>query len=289
MDIAFVVLHYNVLEETVSCIKSIKDNIDTKSFKIVIVDNGSPNKSGIKLQEIFKKDGCVDVVLVEENIGFARGNNIGIKYSRDILHADYVCCLNNDTILEQKDFFKILVNEYDNTGAALIGPQVIRSDNSIQRFSSKIMDVDVYKKQLLALTKGSYIEYIKMKIKSAFLFRKLNSIRRKMIGIEENPFVDQNDVLLHGCCLIFSPIFFQYLSGFDDRTFLYREEELLFLSVKRYNLKTQYTPKLKIKHLEDVSTNSISKNRKKKEELKRKYLIDSTRILIATLEKTREV
>lgn len=289
MDIAFVVLHYNVLEETVSCIKSIKDNIDTKSFKIVIVDNGSPNKSGIKLQEIFKKDGCVDVVLVEENIGFARGNNIGIKYSRDILHADYVCCLNNDTILEQKDFFKILVNEYDNTGAALIGPQVIISDNSIQRFSSKIMDVDVYKKQLLALTKGSYIEYIKMKIKSAFLFRKLNSIRRKMIGIEENPFVDQNDVLLHGCCLIFSPIFFQYLSGFDDRTFLYREEELLFLSVKRYNLKTQYTPKLKIKHLEDVSTNSISKNRKKKEELKRKYLIDSTRILIATLEKTREV
>lgn len=288
MDIAFVVLHYNTIEETLTCIKSIKNKIDTKSFKIVVVDNGSPNKTGMKLQEKLKKDPYVEVILVKENIGFARGNNIGIKYSHDILHANYVCCLNNDTILEQTDFFEIIKNEYENTGAAIIGPQIIRSDRSVQRFPSKIMDIDIYKKQVLALTKESYIEYIKMKIKNIILFKKINSIRRKIKGIEDNPFVYHDNVLLHGCCLIFSPMFFQYLSGFDERTFLYREEELLFLSVKKFNLKTRYTPRLKIWHLEDASTNSISKDRKKKAAFKRKHLIASTKILIETLEKTKD-
>ena len=284
MELAFVVLHYNTINETLGCIKSIKDNIDTKSYRIVVVDNGSPNHSGLELKRYFEEDSYVDVILVKENIGFARGNNTGIHYSRTNLHAEFICCLNNDTILSQHDFFEIIKDEYLNTGAALIGPQVIRADGTVQKFSSKIMDAAVYKKLLLALTKESRIEYLKMKIKSSKLFKYVNAIRRQAIGIEENPFIEQDNVLLHGCCLIFTPSFFQVLSGFDNRTFLYREEELLYLSIKEKKLTTRYTPRLKILHLEDASTNSISTDKDKKDEFKQQCLIESTRILIDTLE-----
>ena len=284
MELAFVVLHYNTIDETLGCIKSIKDNIDTNNYKIVVVDNGSPNHSGIDLKRHFKEDIYVDIILVEENVGFARGNNIGIEYSRNDLHAEFICCLNNDTMLRQHDFFETIMDEYRETEAALIGPQVIRADGTVQKFSSKIMDVDIYKKIILALTRESYIEYLKMRIRNLTIFKYFNSIRRQVIGIEENPFIAHDDVLLHGCCLIFTPIFFFFLCGFDNRTFLYREEELLYLSIKENNLKTRYTPRLKILHLEDASTNSISSDKNKKEAFKRKYLIESTKILIETLE-----
>lgn len=284
LNIAFVVLHYNAINETIACVESIIKNIDTDNFKVVLVDNGSPNKTGIRLKQYFKLNKYVDIILNKKNLGFAKGNNIGINYARNILKANYICCLNNDTLLEQSDFFNTIQETYLATGAALIGPQVIKANGKVQKFASKIVSKDMYKKLLLALTKESYIEYLKYKIKNFSFFIFLNSIRKKIIGVEEDPYVSHENVLLHGCCLIFTPVFFDYLKGFDDRTFLYREEELLYLAIRRNKLNTLYTPSLKIYHLEDCSTKTISKNKNEIEKFKQKYLIESTKILLETLE-----
>lgn len=284
MNISFVILHYNVIEETTACINSIKAHCDTNDYAIVIVDNGSPNNSGRILKKRYLNDSKVHIILSEENLGFAKGNNLGIDYSRKTLNANFVCCLNNDTILQQYDFWKNLSEAYVENPVAVFGPKVILADGTVQKFAPKIADVKTYKRVLLALTKESKVEYVKMQIKGTKLFKKINSYRRKIKGIEIDPNVARNGVLLHGCCLIFTPRFFETLSGFDNRTFLYREEELLFLMLKKNNLTTSYIPSLSIIHMEDASTNSISLNKKQKSDFKNQCLIESTRILIDTLE-----
>lgn len=45
-DISFIILHYNVVDETINCVNSIKNNINSNNYHIVIADNASPNKSG---------------------------------------------------------------------------------------------------------------------------------------------------------------------------------------------------------------------------------------------------
>ena len=71
-DIAFLILHYNVVQETINCVNSIVDNIDSNNYNIVIVDNGSPNKSGDTLLEHFKNNSKVHVIINDTNLGFAK-------------------------------------------------------------------------------------------------------------------------------------------------------------------------------------------------------------------------
>lgn len=99
-----------------------------------------------------------------------------------------------------------------------------------------------------------------------------------------DPMKERKDVILHGCCLIFTPPFFEKLNGFHPNTFLYREEELLYFMVKDAKLTTLYCPELQIRHLEDASTNSIAANDDERKKLYIKNQIDSLKILIAFLD-----
>ena len=84
--------------------------------------------------------------------------------------------------------------------------------------------------------------------------------------------------------MVFSPSYMeQYEEAFDPRTFLYKEEELVYLRCRKNGLKTVYNPELQIRHLEDVSTNSVSSSRRKKIMFWLENQIDSLNILIAEL------
>ena len=292
-DIAFIILSYNAFEVTYNCVESIKKNIDTQKYIIVIVDNASEKSTLEKLDKL--RDTNISLIKLEENVGFARGNNVGIKYALD-QSSKYICCINNDTLLEQKNFYETLNEKFTKTNAALIGPQIVRPDGRIQSFNPKLLSVDDYKKHLKAIC---YIDELslKEKIKRILLniefIKKLNEKRHKKRNTVQNkkndvnPMIEMRDVVLHGCCLIFTPEFFTKLIGFNDRTFLYYEEQLLFLSLKQEGLHSLYTPDLNFKHIGKVSTNIVNgDNIKEKNAYKRNNEIESLKILIDELEKS---
>lgn len=92
------------------------------------------------------------------------------------------------------------------------------------------------------------------------------------------------NIKLHGCCLIFTPTFFECLRGFNPKTYMFREEELLMLDLNKHGLVSAYYPDIHIKHLEDAATNTVFKSRRKKEAFHIKYQIESLKILISELE-----
>ncbi|MCD7929408.1 MAG: glycosyltransferase [Clostridiales bacterium] len=155
IDITFVILHYNVTNETYNCVSSIKENIDTKNYYIIIVDNNSPNKSGMIIAEKYRNDKKIHILINKENLGFAKGNNIGIDYARK-LNSKYICCLNNDILLEQKNFYQTLNNEFIKSHVAAIGPKVILKDNSVQDFNMFFYNVNEYKRRLNDLEGKEY-------------------------------------------------------------------------------------------------------------------------------------
>lgn len=104
MDIAFVILNYNIVTETINCIQSIQQNIDTASYKIIVVDNASPNGAGVRLKEHYKDSRDIAVLINKQNDGFARGNNVGIAFARQ-WDPEFIVCMNNDTVWIQKDFY----------------------------------------------------------------------------------------------------------------------------------------------------------------------------------------
>ena len=152
--IAFVVLHYNAYKETIDCVNSILNNVRSNCIRIIIVDNCSPNGSGKIVNNTFLNDDRIYYIELDKNIGFAAGNNVGINYARDFLGLEFICCINNDTIVEQEDFFERIVKIYYRTNAAVIGPKVILKDGSYQPFNTKLEQVSFYKNQIKKYRKG---------------------------------------------------------------------------------------------------------------------------------------
>ena len=68
----------------------------------MIVDNGSSNNSGKLIDSKYKDMSNIHVILLKDNLGFAKGNNIGFQYAKKELNCDFICMLNNDTILSHK-------------------------------------------------------------------------------------------------------------------------------------------------------------------------------------------
>jgi len=119
-DVSIVILNYNGGKDVIDCLESAK-NIDYFKrgfYEIIVVDNGSTDDS---VENIRKKFPEIRVIQNEKNLGFAEGNNVGIRES----NCDYVMLLNDDTVVGEsilKDLVGVMENN-ENIGIA--GPMIL--------------------------------------------------------------------------------------------------------------------------------------------------------------------
>lgn len=254
----FVILHYNTIEDTESCVSSIFKNITESNFAIVVVDNKSPNNSGIVLKKKYKKCEKVHVILSDENLGFAKGNNLGFDFAKKNLNADFIIFMNNDTKLLNNDFCNIVVAEYESSKCALIGPKVITPHPPYDSNPGQhgVPSLIQYLRQQIILYLYWLLSYFYLDSVVQSKIGKTESNRQKKdVGYIEKR---TENVQLHGCLWIFTPVYVKMFDGIDCRTFLYNEEPILYIRCLRNQLKTVYNPLIEIFHKEDSSTNSIS-------------------------------
>jgi GT2 family glycosyltransferase len=116
--VSVIILNYNglknfrdILEE---CIRSVL-NTDYPNFEVLFVDNASTDESVDFIKKKFGGDTRLRIIQNERNLGFAEGNNIGIKNAR----GEYIAILNNDTKVDAR-WLKELVKVLEDTtiGAA---------------------------------------------------------------------------------------------------------------------------------------------------------------------------
>lgn len=93
MRIAVIVLHYQNLADTLECLDSLKVQ-DDSHHEIILVDNASNDAD---LAEKVKDYPRLHLIKNQKNLGFAEGNNIGIRAALK-RGADAVLLLNNDTV-----------------------------------------------------------------------------------------------------------------------------------------------------------------------------------------------
>jgi len=110
---------------TKACIQSIKRSNPPEPYEIIVVDNASKDDS----REILA-DGLDDVKVkfMDENLGFAKGVNIGIRESA----GEYIIILNPDIIV-LKDGINSLINfMVSHSKCGLASGQLINPNGSIQ-------------------------------------------------------------------------------------------------------------------------------------------------------------
>lgn len=88
-----VVVNWNLKEDTLACIDSLFA-AGARVSQVIVVDNGSNDGSVQALQERFGS--FVHLITSEQNLGFASGCNLGIRYALE-QGAGWILVLNNDT------------------------------------------------------------------------------------------------------------------------------------------------------------------------------------------------
>ncbi len=114
---SIVVLTYNNLDYTKACIQSIVKWTAYPNYELIIVDNASTDGTPDYLQAFAKNFSQVKLILNERNMGFAAGNNVGIKASS----GDYIVLLNNDTIVSRGWLSRILYHFRSDEKCGVVG------------------------------------------------------------------------------------------------------------------------------------------------------------------------
>jgi hypothetical protein len=104
--ISIITVNYNGLSDTCALIDSIPFD---ETMEVIVVDNASKNDEGTIIQTRYPQ---VRVIQSSENLGFAGGNNLGIKAST----GDYLFFINNDTEFHPDDWnLQALVDRMDSS------------------------------------------------------------------------------------------------------------------------------------------------------------------------------
>ena len=113
-ELSIITVNYNGLKETCALIDSIPFNED---MEVIVVDNGSKEDEASILQERYP---YIKAIRSDKNLGFAGGNNLGIKTAR----GKYLYLINNDTIF--KDFNpQVLIHRLESSQTiAMVCPKI---------------------------------------------------------------------------------------------------------------------------------------------------------------------
>ncbi len=202
-----VVVTYNGVNWLNKCIGSLIDS-SIKNHYILVIDNCSKDNTVLYIKSNFPN---VQIIENNENLGFGKANNIGIKKALE-LGADYCFLLNQDAWVEKNTIENLIVAHKTNTNFGILSP--------IHLFNPGIVD-------------HYFLNYViggDRKLMNDLLVGDLKS------QIYESKFVNAAIWLLTKECIetvgLFAPIFFHY--G-EDSNYVSR--------VKYHNLKVGVVPK----------------------------------------------
>ena len=257
---AFVILHYGDAAVTMEAIESIR-SLDRggRNVSVIVVDNASPNGTGEQVKKQIESLPDFYYIHNEENLGFARGNNVGFKYAKNELKANFIVLMNNDAVIESADFFALVEQDYSSEKFAVLGPS-IRTPVGKEQNPLRL-------KMLCGFRLKLTVAYLWVDLLATFLLiSPMISCLLKKFPLKQTkqkrPAL--NNVELHGSFLICSPEYVGKFDGLDDRTFMYCEEEFLFARCMFNNLKTRFNPAIHILHNEvENQKASILQQRKK--------------------------
>lgn len=280
-NISFVILNYKTYEESIACAESILRSQTWEELHIVIVDNGSGNGSLEALESYFKEEKKVAVIGAEENLGFARGNNLGIMYAIRCYHPDFIVAANSDIIFEQPDYCEQIMAIFRERPFAVLGGDITDASRT-QHFNpvatDRVYTTAYMRKQVMV----SAVKAWTFRLLKLFHLKRLvaghygitqdaggadvkdgskNLTTREVGGVsvaaDSRIAQEMEGVLLHGCCLVFSRLYFSRYDGFWPETFLYAEEEIVYYLAQRAGLTTLYSPRISCVHKEAATTGTL--------------------------------
>ena len=225
-----VILHYKGKEFTRQCLLSL-NKVKTKDFslKTVAVDNNSPEPIDDLKEKFFNEV----FIKNKKNLGFAEGNNVGIRYALK-QGADYVILLNNDTQVSPEIIIQLIKAGEDDGQVGILGPKIYFSPG-----------FEFHKERYEKSDRGKVIWYAGGIID----WRNVLASHRGVDEVDKGQYDKKIETdFISGCAMFVKREVFDKIGLLDKKYFLYLEDNDFCQRAKREGFKLVYVPKAKVWH-----------------------------------------
>jgi N-acetylglucosaminyl-diphospho-decaprenol L-rhamnosyltransferase len=226
MKLSIVIICWNDLKVIADCLKSIYAETRIEDFEVIVSDNGSTDGS---IEFIQKNHPSVRVLENGANLGFAKGNNVGIHASR----GEYVLILNPDTIMHDGTLDKLVSFADRHPEAGAFGCRTLNPGGSYQMSARPFPTI-----------RGYWM--------SALCLRPLGRVSKLFLGEQYPWWKDDSERAvdwLSGHCVMFRRDLLNQLKGFDEQFFYHFEEVDLCRRVWNAGFSGLFTPEAVITHI----------------------------------------
>ncbi|EOZ92020.1 glycosyl transferase, family 2 [Indibacter alkaliphilus LW1] len=205
-SVAVIILNWNGYAHTRSCLLSL-EKISYPDYGVFVVDNGSHDGSGLRLQEEFPE---VHFIFNHKNLGFTGGNLAGLDQAVKIGY-EYFLLLNNDTSVEVDFLYKLMDCLIKDSKTGLVQPLILFQDSP----------------DIIWSAGGSYSKFLGIS---------------KTLGdratLREFPLNRTHLDWATGCCVLFSKKVLDATGGFANSFFAYFEDVDWSLRIRKagYNI-----------------------------------------------------
>lgn len=223
MKLSVIILNYNVRYFLELCLQSVEQAIACIDAEVIVVDNNSMDESCDMIRNKFPN---VKLISNVENLGFSKGNNIGVQQAQ----GEYVCVLNPDTVVSEDTFTNLIAFAEQQINLGIVGCKLIDGTGRFLPESKRNLPRPlVALKKLLGFSNSYYAN-----------------------NLNEN---DTGEVpVLVGAFMLLKRNLYQQLQGFDEDFFMYGEDiDLSFRSTK-LGFKNYYVGTTQIIHFKGEST-----------------------------------
>jgi hypothetical protein len=230
-------IDFNGSKNTLLCLDSL-DSVKAGGFElnVVVVDNASKEKFQTEKKY---KNFSLKIIRSETNLGFAGGQNLGIKYGLDS-GVDYFVILNNDVILEDNFLLELLKTFVSQKDCGIVSPKIYFAKG--HEFHK-----DRYEEKDL----GKVIWYAGGKMD----WQNMIATHRGVDEVDKGQYekLEKTD-FASGCCEIIKREVFKNVGLFDNKYFLYYEDNDLSQRAKKAGFAIYYQPNAFLWHLNAGST-----------------------------------
>jgi GT2 family glycosyltransferase len=240
MKLSVVILSYNTRDLLKNCLESISANTHGLDYEVIVVDNGSRDGSREYLRSLeqkrfrnieekekstkflnFYNSIFLKVIFNRKNLGFAAGNNVGIKKAL----GDYILLLNSDTLIKNGALLKLADYMDQHPKVAAVGPRLLNKDGSFQASVGRFPTLPVVFWMLFKEHFGGS-EYVR-----------------------QSPLQEGVVDWVMGAALMIRKEVFEKVGLLDENIFMYMEEVEWCYRVKKAGFKIHFYPGAQITHL----------------------------------------
>lgn len=250
-----IIVDYCSMDRTVNCIngymKKIKGVID---YHFVIVDNSPTNKGlkylykcfdfienmllqGLKVSCFKYGSATIAYYYSHENLGYAKGNNIGALIAEVLFHDKYFLISNNDLFIQNSFDWEVIEALFEtDQRIAVVGPHIVGYDGKPQSPHKKVSS-----------------------FKMLFLYYWLKTSTYESISDLDYNQQSKYCYRVMGSFMFVKAKTFLGVGGFDENTFLYAEEMILSERLEKKGYRTYFYNDITVVHGHEVEKHDVEK------------------------------